>query len=148
MDYQQDIYAGIKKKRPIASGELSKKNSLIYYSILDFVSLSLCFSINQSIFLLFILYLILNVIYTIRFKYFVIIDVFIIAAGFVIRILIGSILIKINPSHWIIIATFLIALFLGFSKRRGEINNDPNNGHNQRKVLEQYSIAFIDQINL
>jgi hypothetical protein len=80
----------------------------------------------------------------------VILDVFIIAVGFVLRIEAGGVIVGVPPSIWIIMSTMLLSLFLAFAKRRGEIliKANPGTAGNSRKVLEYYSLELLDKFLL
>lgn len=145
-DLENDKLHPIKKERPLAKGIFSKNFALII-SIL-FISISLIFSffLNYKLTLLFIFYIFINILYTIYFKKIVIIDVFVIALNFILRILTGSIATGINISSWLILCTLFLSLFLGFSKRRFEIISLKENANRHREVLSSYSVDFLDKI--
>jgi 4-hydroxybenzoate polyprenyltransferase len=87
----------------------------------------------------------LNVAYSLGLKHVVILDVFIIAAGFMLRLLAGTLGLDIAPSHWLLLCGLMLTLFLGFAKRRAELNVllAASGGH--RRVLEQYTEPMLDQ---
>lgn len=91
-------------------------------------------------------YFLLNIGYSLYLKSIVIIDVVTIAAGFVLRVLGGAVIISVAASQWLILCTILLALFLGFSKRRHELVLLEDSATNHRKVLEHYSPYFLDQM--
>ena len=91
-------------------------------------------------------YFLLNIGYSLYLKSIVIIDVITIAAGFVLRVLGGAVIISVTPSQWLILCTILLALFLGFSKRRHELILLEDNATSHRRVLEHYSPYFLDQM--
>lgn len=94
-----------------------------------------------------LLYLGLNLAYSFKLKEVVLLDVFIIAAGFMLRVLGGAYAIDVHVSSWIVLCTLFISLFLGFAKRRGELVLSRNSGTtSERKVLVHYDIGFIDQM--
>jgi len=145
-DLENDKHHPIKKERPLAKGIFSKKFA-IFISIL-FISISLIssFFINYKLTLIFIFYIFINVLYTIFLKKIVIIDVFIIALNFTLRIFSGSIVTGINISSWLILCTLFLSLFLGFSKRRFEIISLKENANKHREVLSSYSVELLDKI--
>ena len=122
-DAKEDKSHPLKKKRPIASGLISNKSAIIF-SIVIFIMLYtiLIKHLNNSCFLIITLYLILQVFYSLKLKYLIILDVIIIASGFVLRVIMGGYAINVSVSTWIIITTFFLALFLGFGKRYNEYN--------------------------
>lgn len=145
-DLENDKLHPIKKERPLAKGLFSKNFALIIS--ISFISISLIFSffLNYKLTLLFIFYIFINILYTIYFKKIVIIDVFVIALNFILRILTGSIATGINISSWLILCTLFLSLFLGFSKRRFEIISLKENANRHREVLSSYSVEFLDKI--
>lgn len=91
-------------------------------------------------------YLVFNFVYSKIFKHIVIIDVFCIGGFFLLRIVAGSVVSDVALSHWIVIMVVLLALFLGFNKRRQELKLLSEKGSLHRRVLGQYNIYFIDQM--
>jgi 4-hydroxybenzoate polyprenyltransferase len=91
-------------------------------------------------------YFILQLAYTKLLKNIVIVDVMVIATGFVLRVIAGSEIINVKMSSWLLICSFLLALFLSLSKRRSELTSVPENSHLQRKVLTKYSPYLLDQM--
>jgi 4-hydroxybenzoate polyprenyltransferase len=90
-------------------------------------------------------YLALNVAYSLGLKHVAVLDVFIIAAGFMLRLLAGTWGIGIEPSRWLLACGFLLTLFLGFAKRRAELDRLADDAGQHRAVLEDYSLAFLDR---
>ncbi|MCL2312047.1 MAG: UbiA prenyltransferase family protein, partial [Firmicutes bacterium] len=140
----------IKCKRPIAAGTISIR---LAYSIM-----AACFLISLIIVLLFgneskyfvsgliLVYYVLNIAYTLFLKKIAIIDVMVIAIGFVLRIFVGGIATGIQLSEWIIIMTFLLALLLAFAKRRDDVVIYEKTGIVMRKNTNRYNLAFMNQI--
>ncbi|MFR9565145.1 MAG: prenyltransferase, partial [Rikenellaceae bacterium] len=91
-------------------------------------------------------YFLLNICYCLKLKQYAIIDVFIIATGFVLRVIVGGVSTGIYLSPWIILMTFLLALFLAFAKRRDDIVIYNNNGEIVRKNITAYNLDFLNQI--
>ncbi|MBI5110238.1 MAG: decaprenyl-phosphate phosphoribosyltransferase [Rhodocyclales bacterium] len=94
---------------------------------------------------IFLAYVLLNVGYSVGLKHVVILDVFIIAAGFMLRILAGTLGIGIAPSQWLLLCGLMLTLFLGFAKRRAELNALHSESAGHRRVLEQYTAPMLDQ---
>jgi 4-hydroxybenzoate polyprenyltransferase len=146
MDREDDRHHPAKALRPIASGQLPPSLvgpisfGLILTGLIGSFALDLRFGMVASVFSL------LHLAYSIGLKDWVIVDVLLIAAGFVLRVLAGSALIAVVPSAWIILCTMLLSLFLGFSKRRHELVLLGERAKVHRKALEQYSLAFLDQM--
>ena len=146
IDLENDKHHPVKKERPLAKGYFSKK--FAYSTAIIFVSLSLLFSLflDYKLTLIFIFYMLINILYTIYLKRIVIIDVFIIALNFTLRIYSGSIVTGINISSWLVLCTLFLSLFLGFSKRRFEIISLKENANKHREVLSSYSVELLDKI--
>jgi len=149
-DTKTDREHPIKCKRPIAAGTISIR---LAYSIM-----AACFLISLIIVLLFgneskyfvsgliLVYYVLNIAYTLFLKKIAIIDVMVIAIGFVLRIFVGGIATGIQLSEWIIIMTFLLALLLAFAKRRDDVVIYEKTGIVMRKNTNRYNLAFMNQI--
>lgn len=137
-----------KKKRPIASGYISKTVG-IFIALLSVIAsylLILCctqFYIEQS--LIITLYILMNILYCVKLKHFALVDVFIIAIGFVLRVLIGGVSTSIYLSQWIVLMTFLLALFLAFAKRRDDVVIYEGQGVKLRKNINRYNLQFMNQ---
>ena len=143
-DIKEDKKHPKKKYRPLASGTISKKNAVFLMSIFFILGISLMGKLSlQALFVLSI-YIILNICYSFYLKHIAILDVTIIATGFVLRVFVGSSVIKIPLSMWIIIMTFLLALFMALAKRRDDILVFLNTGEKMRKVVDGYNLQFID----
>lgn len=145
-DLEGDKLHPTKSLRPIASGKVSIKQARLMAFILGAISVPLSFLLNIKFGWLVIIYFIINLIYTKILKEVVIIDVFCIGIFFLLRITAGGIVANIQLSQWILFMTGLLALFLGFIKRRQEIKILEEKGTLHRHVLEKYSIYFIDQM--
>ncbi len=149
MDVESDRVHPKKKYRPIASGEISVKQAMVFLVIL--VALIIGGLIFQrAIFAaVIVLYLITNLIYSLKAKSVVLLDVFFISFGFMLRVLGGAAAIGVPVSSWMVLTTIFISLFLAISKRRSELSQTLNkeNIDKQRKVLKDYSVEFADQIN-
>jgi 4-hydroxybenzoate polyprenyltransferase len=145
-DLKQDKIHPEKRKRPLASGKLKPTLALATAIFLALFSISTSFWISLELGLLFITYFLLFVLYSFILKRLAILDIFIIAVGFVLRVMAGALAISVSLSHWIIICTFFLALFLGFAKRRHELIVLGDNHSSHRTSLSDYSLHFIDQM--
>ena len=145
-DAEADRKHSVKKNRPIASGKISKKNAWIVITVLVVIfAFSIkYFSVGFDIVVL--SYIILNIFYSLYFKRIVIVDLFSIAAGFMLRVIAGAYAINVEVSSWLILTTLFVSLFLAIIKRRSELTAQSND-LKTRTVLENYSTAFIDQIS-
>ena len=143
LDIKEDKKHPTKKFRPLASGEVDKKNAIISFFFLFIFSLSAAFLFSKSLFFILSIYFILNIAYSFKLKHIVIIDIFIISIGFILRLFAGSIIINTELSMWIIIITFLLALFLALAKRRDDVLL-ANIGKETRKNINGYNLEFIN----
>ena len=141
------LHAG-KRNRPIASGAISKKQGYLIMGLMMLLSFILLFLIDNSSNAMIVIgiYFIMNMFYCIKLKHIYIVDVFIIAFGFVLRVLAGGVATGIQLSHWIILMTFLLALFLAFAKRRDDVVVFQDTGVKIRKSIKGYSLRFLDQV--
>ncbi|GAA4048246.1 decaprenyl-phosphate phosphoribosyltransferase [Flavobacterium chungnamense] len=144
-DINEDKNHPQKRYRPLASGSISIQNGLVLMLILMISSLTVSYLISVELFLVIISYLALNFLYSKWLKHVAILDVNIIAVGFILRIVAGSVVSDVVPSIWILLITYLLALFLGISKRRTDVIL-AENGNDVRKNIEGYNLIFIDVI--
>lgn len=146
-DAEKDSHHPTKKNRPIASGVVSKKSAL-FLSFIIFLTLIplLVFANNKFFTFIIFSYLIINYFYSRKLKDIIIVDIFCIAVGFMLRIIGGAVIISVYISSWLILTTLFLSLFLAVMKRRAELSSESVN-QKQRLVLEDYSINFIDQIS-
>jgi len=143
IDYNQDKLHPKKKERPISSGKISVRNSIIILIVMYITLILGSFIIDESVIVITIIYVFMNILYTLFIKEIPIIELFIVAIGFVLRILLGAFTVQVVPSKWIIIVAFFIALYLIVTKRRGEFLNT---NFSTRKVLKQYNIEFLNSL--
>lgn len=132
-----------KKNRPIASGAISIRQGIVLSIMVLVFSVLLGLNLNISTTVVVISYLIMNIFYSAILKNIVLIDIFTIAIGFVFRVVAGALAINVEISTWVLLTTFFISLFLGFGKRRCELNL-VNDGKDYRPVLDEYSIQLLD----
>ena len=144
-DINEDKNHPQKRFRPLASGSISINNGLVLMLILMISSIIVSYLISVELFLVIISYLALNFLYSKWLKHIAILDVNIIAVGFILRIVAGSVVSDVVPSIWILLITYLLALFLGISKRRTDVVL-AENGNAVRKNIEGYNLVFIDVI--
>jgi len=122
------------------------KSAIIASAFLLFIGVSVSFQLKFEFGIVLLAYILINIWYTYQLKRVVILDVMTIAAGFVLRVIAGAVLIGVPTSEWLIICTILLSLFLGFSKRRHEIKILENEANTHRSVLQHYSPYFLDQM--
>jgi 4-hydroxybenzoate polyprenyltransferase len=142
-DREFDRLHPTKRERPIASGALSVGVAIAAACFLVAVSVVLVL-LSPPVLAVVLAYGGMNVLYSLQLKHVVILDVFTIAAGFVLRVFAGGLIIQVEPSSWLIMATFLLSLFLGLAKRRHELLLMKHIANSHRPVLEQYTIPLVD----
>lgn len=143
-DVEEDKLHPTKKNRPLASGSISKKAALLLMLMLLLVGLCIFSLLGRQMLYIVFVYLVINIAYTIKLKHVAIIDVFIIAIGFVLRLFIGSAVTNVELSMWIILMTFLLALFLALAKRRDDVLIFLSSGDKTRKVIDGYNIDIVN----
>jgi 4-hydroxybenzoate polyprenyltransferase len=147
LDIEADRKHPKKRFRPIAAGKISLP---LARGIAIFLVVSSCiaaFFLSPIFAIILLLYFLINLAYSTRLKHVPVVDVMIIAAGFLLRVVGGSSLIIVERfSPWLYIVTTLLALFFGLGKRLGELATLQNVSNGQRKVLDGYSIPFLDQL--
>ena len=135
-----------KRLRPLASGAVSAGTALAIGLGCLAGSLLLAYAASPAVLAIMVGYVALNIAYSLGLKHVVLLDVFIIAAGFMLRILAGTLGVGIAPSHWLLLCGLLLTLFLGLAKRRAELKA-VENGLSHRRVLDDYDPALLDQLN-
>ena len=148
VDVEKDRQHPQKRARPIASGQLNQQVATISAVLLPLILIPLSFRLDIGFGFLMLGYLILQLAYSFRLKNMVIIDVMAIAAGFVIRVAAGVVLVEVTRfSPWLYVCVTLGALFLGFGKRRQELVLALETGNQRtRSILSEYSIPLLDEI--
>ncbi len=146
VDREQDRLHPRKRERPLARGSVSVAAALALMSACFAGGLLLAFTRAGSVPAIFVGYVVLNLAYSFGLKNVVIVDVFAIAAGFMLRILAGTSGIGIAPSHWLLLCGLSLTLFLAFAKRRAELSAMANDSGFHRRVLVEYSPALLDQM--
>lgn len=144
-DREADRVHPTKRNRPIASGALPVSVAVSAAVILYVVGLAGSFLLTWKLLAVLLGYLILTVAYSVRLKHVVILDVLILAIGFVLRAFAGTVAIDVNLSVWLFLCTILLALFLALTKRRAEMTVFEG-AIQQRSVLANYSLPLLDQM--
>lgn len=145
LDVKSDRIHPKKRLRPIASGAVKIPQAIIALIVVLAVSLIGSYMLDIKLFIIILLYLLNNIIYSFKIKHIVIVDVVSIAVGFVLRVAAGAVIIDVKLSGWIILCTFFISLFLGFEKRRNEIIKLSDKATEHRKILDDYSEELLKQ---
>lgn len=146
VDRDVDRLHPTKNKRPIASGLVTVRGALWYALALFVIVIFLAIPLSSGFLIVAGLYLLLNIFYSFGLKKVILLDVFIVAAGFMLRVLAGAFAIDVEVSHWLVLCTLFISLFLAVSKRRGELLLAQNStAFEGRIVLREYEVGFLDQ---
>jgi len=147
IDLEADRAHPRKRNRPLPSGTISLPAALALLGVLIAADVLLIWGMTDQFILIVATYFFMNLAYSFKLKEVFLLDVFIIAAGFMLRVLGGAYAISVQVSSWIILCTLFISLFLGFAKRRGEIVVMQSMGAApERKVLHHYRVEVIDQM--
>lgn len=150
-DIEDDKKHPQKCLRPLASGAISKKTGyflMILCWVIAFMLITICKTLfHDKIYVLYEIlsfYIVMNIAYCIKLKQKAIIDVFIIALGFVLRVIIGGFATGVWVSHWLVLMTFLLSLFLAFAKRRDDVVIYKETGVKARKNISRYNLPFMN----
>ncbi len=143
VDRERDRQHPEKQNRPLASGAVSSQQALLLGITLGSTSLILAAFINPIFAVILLIYLAINFLYSIRLKHIAIIDIAIIASGFLLRIFAGGVVAAVPISSWLIMLTFLLAMILALGKRRNEFLAQAE-GQQSRPALDGYNLPFID----
>jgi len=144
-DRDADRLHPVKRHRPIAAGEIAPAGAAVLSVVLAVAALLAAFRISGALGLAAAAYFVLNFAYSFGLKRVVILDVMMVAAGFLLRAWAGALVLNVEISHWLVLCTGLLALFLGFVKRRQEIEA-LNGATASRPILREYSLPFLDQM--
>ncbi|KAA8981273.1 decaprenyl-phosphate phosphoribosyltransferase [Halospina sp. K52047b] len=150
LDVEADRAHPTKCKRPLPSGDMTTGSARGLLGVLVAISMVLSWLVSGWVLGFTMAYLLLNVVYSWRLKHVVILDVFLISAGFMLRIFAGTIGLGIAPSAWLLLCGLMVTLFLGFSKRRAELlvleNSEADyDSAVTRRVLDDYSPVMLEQ---
>jgi len=146
VDLEKDRAHPRKRLRPIASGQVSPILAGVLACAVAALALAGAFLLSGAFGSVAALFLAMNVLYSYYLKRIVILDVMAIALGFVLRAVAGAAVIEVEISPWLILCTSLLALFLGFCKRRNELTLLQSGAVAHRAILSEYSVSFLDQM--
>jgi 4-hydroxybenzoate polyprenyltransferase len=146
LDLEADRLHPRKRGRPIAAGTLPVRVAAIAAVVLEIGAVALAFALGTEAALFVLGYLVLMGLYSVSLKRWVLVDVFAIAAGFLIRVMAGAAVITVPVSSWLILCTIFLSLFLGFGKRRAELTLLEGASADHREALAEYTVPFLDQI--
>ena len=144
LDIEEDRQHPKKKSRPLASGDISKPQAIVLMFVLSILSFSLMLSLSLTATYILSSYILMNIAYSSHLKHIAILDVSIIAMGFVLRLFVGAAVTGIHLSMWIVIMTFLLALFMALAKRRDDVLIYLETGKQMRKAVDGYNLQFLD----
>ena len=145
-DREADQSHPLKRERPIASGRLSATTALLVGLLLGVAGVQAAFMIGTRLGLIAGTYLTLLLIYSAALKHVVIVDVLVIAAGFVLRAIAGAVAVSVPIGNWLLVCTTLLALFLALSKRRHELTLLAEGATDHRRILDEYTPYLLDQM--
>ena len=145
-DVEDDRKHPTKSKRPLASGKVKKSTGMIVAIILFVAGTILAYLLDNSGKFLFLLgiYYLLNLGYSFGLKNISIVDIIIVSAGFVLRVKGGAVLGHIDTTEWLIIMTFLLALFMAIGKRRDDVMLKLSTGNDMRKAIKGYTLDYLN----
>lgn len=150
-DRDRDRLHPKKRKRPIASGEITPTEGMIVAVIMLGLVVAIVSVLDPRFIICLAAYLVMNLAYSFYLKEVVLIDVFVIAIGFMLRVIGGALVLDVERSSWLILTTMFLSLFLAIAKRRGELVNissttEAKSEGSTRKVLEHYNVDFAEQM--
>lgn len=147
LDVEADRQHPTKKKRPIASGALPVPVAIAAAVVVLITTFPAAYILSPGFAAVALVYFLVNLAYSTRLKHVPLVDVLIIAAGFVLRVAAGVSVIEVERfSPWLYVVTTLFALYIGFGKRRAEIKLLLENAESHRPALDGYTIPFLDQL--
>ena len=147
LDLELDRRHPKKRFRPLAAGEISESTAKLIAPVLAAVAIALAFAtVNWEVGLMVVGYGVAQMAYSLGLKQIVIVDVMTLAGLFILRVAASARAVDAHASEWLILCTGMIAMFLGFTKRRQEAVSELHEGTSSRPVLEHYSLPFLDQM--
>ena len=146
-DMEKDRQHPRKRNRPLASGQLAPRIAAGAAGVLAVIAIGAAFWLNLWAGIILLVYLAQNIAYSFRLKNIVIVDVMVLALGFLLRVAAGVVVVEVqNFSPWLYVCVTLLALFLGFGKRRQEIVLLEDDAANHRSILSEYNLPLLDQL--
>jgi 4-hydroxybenzoate polyprenyltransferase len=147
VDVEADRRHPQKRNRPIASGSLPIPAAISAVVVILAITLPLAYWLSPGFFLIAVAYFVINLAYTNYLKHIALVDVLIIALGFVLRVAAGVAIIGVQRfSPWLYVVTTLFALYIGFGKRRAELTLLADDANSHRRVLDGYNLPLLDQL--
>jgi len=145
-DIEDDKKHPIKKTRPLASGAVSKSTAIIICIILLLAGFTIAYFLRDKFLFVVVIYFLLNLGYSFGLKTIPILDIVIVAIGFVLRVKGGAVIIKVGVSEWLTIMVFLLALFMAIGKRRDDVLLKVLSGNDMRKAIKGYNLEFLNVV--
>jgi len=145
-DIEEDRQHPLKAHRPLASGRLKRSTAVAALAIIAPAGFLVALLVNRSFVFIALGYFALQIAYTLWLKHVVILDIFVVASGFLLRVVAGGFAIRVYLSSWLLICTTLLALFLAMGKRRHEIVLMEGRAASHRPILKEYNIYLLDQM--
>jgi 4-hydroxybenzoate polyprenyltransferase len=146
LDAEADRQHPLKRWRPVAAGALSARFAVGLAVALVALALVLAATIGPGFLTIAVAYMALSALYSLVLKHLVLVDLFAIAAGFVLRVVAGAVAVGVRVSPWLYVCTILVALFLGLAKRRQELTTLEAAAGGHRRNLSEYTIDLVDQL--
>jgi 4-hydroxybenzoate polyprenyltransferase len=143
-DIEEDRQHQKKKYRPLPAGKITRGSAIGLMAGLFALGLIIAYGLSLQMFYLCLLYIVLNLAYSVKLKHIPILDIMIIAICFVIRIFVGGVVGDVPIYMWIVIMTFLLALFMALGKRRDDVIIFMETNQMPRKSIDGYNLLFID----
>lgn len=143
-DVEEDKLHPEKKHRPFAAGQVKIVTGILLAIVLLSTALTSAYFLEPQFLLVVGIYFLMNLAYSLKLKHVPLLDITIISVGFVLRVVAGGIIVDIFVSHWILLMTFLLALFLGLAKRRDDVKIFMESGKKMRKSIDGYNLEFIN----
>lgn len=145
LDRREDRAHPLKKDRPVAAGRISPRAAVLQGTVLALLSLVVAFAAAPGAALVLLAYLVLQVAYSVALKQVMILDVIVIALGFVLRASAGAVAIRVTVSPWLVVCAFTVCLFMGFCKRRTEVATleEHGNAADHRRTLQGYTPELL-----
>jgi decaprenyl-phosphate phosphoribosyltransferase len=144
VDAERDRLHPEKSKRPVASGRLSERAAKLWSLLLVVLGVSTAVASNSlTAVAVLIVYVVFNLFYCLGGKHVALLDVFLLASGFVLRVILGCALLEVSPSNWLLLCSSALALFMALAKRRGDLVRGMDSEH--RPSLSGYSLEFLNQ---
>lgn len=145
-DVAEDRLHPVKSLRPLASGAVSKPTAVLIAIILLTLGFGIAWYIKEKFVFILAIYFVLNLFYSFGLKTIPILDIFIIATGFVLRVKAGAVIIVVGMSEWLTIMVFLLALFMAIGKRRDDVLLKIDSGTDMRKSIKGYNLELLNVV--